>query len=79
VLLDDCRTIGDYGINRGASLDLIGQTEPIQIFVKNSEGKRTPLDVSHGDSILSVKQQYELKESIYGKTLFYFILFFFYV
>jgi hypothetical protein len=77
VLLDDCRTIGDYGINKGTSVDLISLTQPIQIFIKNNDGKRTPLEVTHGDSILSVKQQYELKESIFLSLFFFFILFYF--
>jgi hypothetical protein len=62
--LENKKTIGDYGINKGVVIDLITPVQTLQIFVKSAEGKKFPLEVSEGDLIRNVKKQIDKKEKI---------------
>jgi hypothetical protein len=43
ILLEDDKTVGDYGINKGSTVDLISLLSVIPIFVRTSEEKKVPL------------------------------------
>jgi hypothetical protein len=62
--LENGKTIGDYGINKGATIDLTIPLHTLQIFIKTSEGKKFPLEVGEEDLIGNVKEQIDKKERI---------------
>jgi hypothetical protein len=66
IRLDDGRTVGDYGIIKGTTLDLNTGASFLQIFLKTPEGKKVPMEVNPGDSVKMLKQQIEGKESMRG-------------
>jgi hypothetical protein len=79
--LEDHRSVGSYNILKGAVIDLL---PCIHIIVKTLAGKKIPLDVTIGDSVRSVKEKLQKRESSYScyylylfGCLFYLSIFFF--
>jgi hypothetical protein len=62
ILLFTNKTVSDYGINKGSTVDLISPLSVIPTFVRTSEGKKIPLEVGIGDSVKNVKQLIEAKK-----------------
>jgi hypothetical protein len=76
ILLEDDKTVSDYGINKGSTVDLISPLSVIPIFVRTSEGKKVPLEVGIGDTIKNIKQLIEGKEGFISSL---FIIIYIYV
>jgi hypothetical protein len=69
IRLDDGRSVGDYEIIKGTTLDLNTGASVLQVFVKTIEGKKVSYEVNAGDSVKMLKQQIEGKESMVGGLL----------
>ncbi|KAM3262860.1 hypothetical protein ACQJBY_053163 [Aegilops geniculata] len=65
-ILQGCRTLANYNIQNGATLDLVvcHRPRPMQIFVKNLEGKTLPFMVESSDTVRSVKEKIEQVDGI---------------
>ena len=65
-ILQGCRTLADYGIQNGATLELVVCHRPrlMEIFVRNLKGKVLTFKVESSDTIRSVKEKIEQVEHI---------------
>ena len=65
-ILQGCRTLADYGIQNGATLDLVVCHRPrlMEIFVRNLKGKVLTFKAESSDTIRSVKEKIEQVERI---------------
>ncbi|XP_044378575.1 polyubiquitin-like [Triticum aestivum] len=65
-ILQGIRTLADYNIQNGATLDLIvcHRPRPMQIFVKNLGGKTLTFNVQSSDTIRSVKEKIQQVDGI---------------
>jgi hypothetical protein len=64
IRLEDDRTVGCYGINKGSVIDVVFPLEELNVLARTSDGKKIPLKVGSGDSIRMLKQQIESKEGL---------------
>jgi hypothetical protein len=62
--LQDDHAIGSYQIEKGSILDLVTPLPPVSIEIKTPSGKRITAEVRPSDSVRSLKQQIEQKESL---------------